>query len=789
MNFLHLTRQCLLATAFVLAATGAAPAAQSPPAPGSSPEAEAVLLYVSDTYGCLGYPDWPGGVSRHKLFAARERQAHPGALFIHTGNALSPFYFSRYDRGEFYAGALDSVENVVWNLGFHDLDFGWKRLSELRKMMRSTSVIGSNLQAPSDPPQPWLVREVGGLKIGFLGLMEPQAPRLTVVGSFDGMAIADPVATAREILAKHRSEVDVAVAVADLAEDDAERLAREVTGLDLVLGGSRHARDWYTFFEGRSASEVVLRTRPDGSRTMYLSGPRDGFELAKVTIRARREGGRWKVSALEPSIVPLPKDAPADPGLWPRVQAQLKKLEADGGAKILAQLKQRFPEGLDGKRFSRWVVSALRESVSAEVGVMNEGALFKADFHAGLCTRDDAVTALYLDNIFWAPNHVVKLRLLGKNLLQVVEDGKDGKLLFSGLTQENGQVSINGRPLKPEQHYLVAATNYLVDQSPKSRGFAAAQETQQRFRKAGGRLQPATGGEQVSLGSMFREQLERWGKAHPKPDGAEPFSLSPYPRQRTVDFRGVNMTVSDFDARHNENFKQVRNPRIATPDVRTVMGGGEVLVRDETRDRAWDTGARFSYQGFKFRNTPVYNPVDDLLLYSRYVDRSRTLGGQLFSLTFHPYAELANDSEFTATRGNPKQNVVRTSLGASGSGPGQLDELRLAAFREYDLHDEYGTDGVSLYYRFRKPFWGVRFESDADVRYYFDTSRDGRDDLQYEAYSNNQIVVPITDGFSVTFMGNLFLYRGKVIEETGSNLFLGVGLRFDKLWKPAHEAF
>ncbi|MBI4865922.1 MAG: hypothetical protein HY816_03125 [Candidatus Wallbacteria bacterium] len=773
-------RWTLLAAALTAALTG-------PGLHAAEPEAKAVILFLSDTYGCLGYPGWPGGVARLVQTVRQQRSAHPDAVLLHTGNAVSPFYYSRFDKGKLYTSSIDQAGGVVWNLGFHDLDYGWAHLSALRAGMRQTAVLSSNLEAASDKPEPWLVREVGGLKVGFCGLMEPRAEHLARLGALAGMKVRSPIETVREVVLRHRASVDVLVVVADLEEPAAEELARQAEGVDLILAGSRHEKDWYTFYQGRPPRQVLTRRRTDGKQTVLLSGPRDGFELGKVTVRARRGVRGWEVASVEPEVIPLKAEAPQDPKIWSAVQKHLQEMEAQKGTALVDKLAERFPKGFDGNRLTRWILGGLRTAMRAEVAVLNQGALFKVDHWAETAWKAGRLTDLELDSIFWADNEVVRLKVLGKHLLQLLEDDAgSNRLEFAGLVRKDGAVIVNGRKLKADEHYLVATSNFMVADSPKSRGLAAALSAASRFSPDEGHWEADEKGKTVLLRDAFAGQLTRWAAAHPAPDGAEPFETPDCPEQRSVIFRNLTFNYSDYDARNNQKFPRVRNPAIATADVRTVQGTGEVILRDTGARARRERGMAYRFTELEFPGPGVVaNPVDDLVFYERYTDRSRTVASRFF-----PYAELAYDTEFTPTTGNPRDQLYRLSVGLTESLEGPVKGLRFGLLAEHDRSALVNTEyGIGAGFHGSVPFGDIRFESETDARYYFRDGADTADDLLYEIYSNNQLVVPVTSELALTFSANVFAYRGKVVDEDGANLFLGMGLRFDKLWKTRHEDF
>lgn len=112
-----------------------------------------------------------------------------------------------------------------------------------------TSLLGTNIVAPHGHPlaAPGLYRGTAlkelknGLRVGFLGVMGYDAievARQTGVSSVD---FSDPVETSRQAVQKLRQQgADVIVAVNHAGTVINKKIAREVPGIDIIIGGHQH---------------------------------------------------------------------------------------------------------------------------------------------------------------------------------------------------------------------------------------------------------------------------------------------------------------------------------------------------------------------------------------------------------------------------------------------------------------------------------------------------------------------------------------------------------------------
>src|SRR5207247_9768615 len=82
--------------------------------------------------------------------------------------------------------------------------------------------------------KPYLVREIDGVRVAFLGLT---APRSASYPQTVGWKITDPIEAARALLPKLRQEADVVVALTHIGYGLDLQLAGENPELDAIAGG------------------------------------------------------------------------------------------------------------------------------------------------------------------------------------------------------------------------------------------------------------------------------------------------------------------------------------------------------------------------------------------------------------------------------------------------------------------------------------------------------------------------------------------------------------------------
>jgi len=166
---------------------------------------------------------------------ADERNAHGG---------LRPDILIKND---WVAKAYDQFPVDVFNVSSHDLRYfaeahsksNLARTAESRPLL--SRIVGANTVAESPSrvaPKPFVVREFPSreagkaIRVAFVGLTEtkPAPPA--------GFKFTDPAEAARLTVPQARKSADLIVVLAKLSTVEADRVAREVSGIDVIIDGN-----------------------------------------------------------------------------------------------------------------------------------------------------------------------------------------------------------------------------------------------------------------------------------------------------------------------------------------------------------------------------------------------------------------------------------------------------------------------------------------------------------------------------------------------------------------------
>jgi 2',3'-cyclic-nucleotide 2'-phosphodiesterase (5'-nucleotidase family) len=454
-------RTCLVFVAAALILLGHVPAISGGTAPERS--VHLTILQLNDLSDVRpGEQGTRGGLARVATIRDRVAAESPHTLLVIAGDFLSPSTMSSLFQGGQMVAALNESGLDLATFGNHEFDFGeWaarERMRESRFTWVSSNVLEPRTGLPFGEAAAFVLRDVEGVKVAFLGLTTPDTRKLSKGGR--GLKLVDPISAAKEVVARaRRAKADLIVALThqDMAAD--KRLAAAVPGIDLILGGHEHVP-----LDAQVGSTLILKTGSDAANVGRI-------DLQVVTGRTRRVETAW-------TLIPVTDQIPEKP----EVVAVVKQYEAMMTARLDVRAGEtRAP--LDSRTeivrrresaLGNFVADVIRDAMYTDVAIVNGGAL-----HANTITPVGPLTQADVLRLLPFANRIVKLEVTGDLLRAAIENG------FSQVEKTAGrfpQVSglrlvfdpqqpagsrllsavVRGRPLESEAHYTLATFEFLA---------------------------------------------------------------------------------------------------------------------------------------------------------------------------------------------------------------------------------------------------------------------------------------------------------------------------------------
>jgi 2',3'-cyclic-nucleotide 2'-phosphodiesterase (5'-nucleotidase family) len=171
----------------VCAGCAAAPCERRPPA-------RLQLLSVNDVYRLDPDAEGRGGLARVATLVRGLRRENPDTIFALAGDTISPSILSSILRGRHMIEAWNAIGLDAATFGNHEFDFGpdvlRERMGESRFLWISANVFELPGGRPFGRARRWLRRDVGGLRVGMIGLTTPETARTSNGGQtvqFEGV--------------------------------------------------------------------------------------------------------------------------------------------------------------------------------------------------------------------------------------------------------------------------------------------------------------------------------------------------------------------------------------------------------------------------------------------------------------------------------------------------------------------------------------------------------------------------------------------------------------------------
>jgi len=183
---------------------------------------------------------------------------------------------------------------------------------------------------PAEGVHPYIIRDFGGVRVGFLGLT---APRAKDYAQTKGWTIADPIEAAKQWVPIARKECDILIAVTHIGVDlnagpSLDRdLAARVPGIDAIVGGDSH-----TFL-----TKPQLIDGPNGRKVPIFQAGEQGVALGRADLTFEKTDDNWRLTAVDGKLLPIDKTVPDDPVIKLLLDRWL-------APKPIGLLPQRMPE-------------------------------------------------------------------------------------------------------------------------------------------------------------------------------------------------------------------------------------------------------------------------------------------------------------------------------------------------------------------------------------------------------------------------------------------------------------
>jgi len=477
----------------------------------ATPRAHVVILSTTDMHGRIFPIDYYTnkydnvGITKVATLIKEARKNDPNLLLLDSGDTIqgTPLEYFHNKRNNAPPDpmmlAMNALHYDAMAVGNHEYNFGLKVLEKARGEAKFPFLSANTYDTESDKPhshyQPYIVKEVQGVRIGVLGLTTPGIPNWENPPNYAGLEFHETVSEAKKWVQLLRSgeKVDVVVIAMHMGieedlrtgqinpsqvpnENAAIAIARQVPGVDVILMGHTHREVSDLFVNG------VLLTQAN----------RWASHVARVDLYLEKSAvdNRWHVMAKSARTIPVTEKTDVDPEIAQLTETYHKETQdwlnhpiGESGEELAA----------NGCRFHDSAIIDLIQRVQLDAG--NADVSMAACFNDRAHISKGAVTVRDIAGLYEYENTLVTLELTGQQLKDALEhsaqyfreyelnktlnelvdqrvpgynfDMAEGVSYDIDLTKPFGQrirnLKFKGQPLSPTQKLRVVTNNYRVN--------------------------------------------------------------------------------------------------------------------------------------------------------------------------------------------------------------------------------------------------------------------------------------------------------------------------------------
>ena len=279
-----------------------------------------------------------GGYARHATIIKQTRQKEKNVLLLNAGDVFQgTLYFNLYD-GLADLTILNALGYQAQTIGNHEFDRGDLALVEYAKRAKFP-LLGCNLDMTAYPSlRPWIkpstVINVGGQKVGIVGVITDDLPNLTTLGTAlkAGPHIESTQAAVDQLT---KQGVNKIIVMSHIGYDFDQLLAKGLRDVDLIIGGHSHTPLGTPALDGWRPAMGGFPTLVKDSKGVSVpifQAWEWGKVMGKLKLEFDAAGRLSKIAEATPIVVD--QSIPEDPEIAALVDAFRKPIEAMGNTQV-----------------------------------------------------------------------------------------------------------------------------------------------------------------------------------------------------------------------------------------------------------------------------------------------------------------------------------------------------------------------------------------------------------------------------------------------------------------------
>ncbi|HEX8332777.1 MAG TPA: bifunctional metallophosphatase/5'-nucleotidase [Segetibacter sp.] len=435
---------------------------------------EVVFVQVNDVYEIAPLSGGKeGGMARVATLKKHYLKQNPNTFLVMAGDFVSPSVYNslQYEgkriRGKQMVDAMNAAGMDIAVFGNHEFDiteselqdrinesgFQWVASNAFHKRKDGVFPFAKNNNTGMPPfPKTFImnVKDKDGTtaKIGFIGLTLP-------FNRAEYVSYTDPLSTAKELYNQIKDSCDAVVAITHQYMADDVKLAQEIPGLAMIIGGHEHNMRY------QKVGNVYITKAHANAKSAYIVELEINKRKNKIDVDTELKYIDEKISLDSSTNVVVQKWSTIAENNYASLGFEARRIMIASGE----PLDGRETEARRGStNLTRLITAAMADACpQAEVVIVNSGSIRVDDILTPPITQYDIIRTLPFGG------GIREVDMKGSLLLQVLEAGRKntgiGGYLQSQPTAYNattGTWTVNNGIINPDRAYRVAMTDFLI---------------------------------------------------------------------------------------------------------------------------------------------------------------------------------------------------------------------------------------------------------------------------------------------------------------------------------------
>ena len=421
------------------------------------------IYFTNDVHGHIFADKGTGGAAVLSNYLKKQKKPY---LLFDAGDIFQGTPEGDLTDGKISIRIMNELGYHAAALGNHEFDKGCKKLDKLMDMA-SFPFLGANVVDTGTKEtvkwlKPYDIFEIKGVRIGVLGLTTSAMPYITMPEVRKGLDFADEAETAKKYLPEIRKKADVVIALTHigLAQKDEFKddvyLAKNVEGIDVIIGGHTHTR----LYKAKTVGKTVI-----------VQAGSYGNCVGKITLKVREH----KITGIGYKLVTLSVKSFGEDEEMKNNIAELTKDITKMMDKKVGTSDEKLKNNLTGKQkkngelpLGNWQTDVFRALTGCDIAFQNIGGIRSSIPKGNITYRN-----IYELSPFG--NTIYTMLLTGVQIKEILEksvSGRFGILQVSGLkfkydlNKKEGErvveITVNNAPIKNKKYYSVATNSFVA---------------------------------------------------------------------------------------------------------------------------------------------------------------------------------------------------------------------------------------------------------------------------------------------------------------------------------------